>query len=80
VLPVADPIAEGATALVRDLAREDRESRDLEFYYAEDYHQQYLYKNPGGYCPVHSTGVSCPVGTGVRQDQVPAQMDALPPH
>ncbi|HEY4447071.1 MAG TPA: peptide-methionine (S)-S-oxide reductase MsrA [Steroidobacteraceae bacterium] len=32
------------------------------FYYAEDYHQQYLYKVPGGYCPNHSTGVSCPVG------------------
>lgn len=34
------------------------------FYYAEDYHQQYLSKNPGGYCPVHATGVSCPVGLG----------------
>jgi peptide-methionine (S)-S-oxide reductase len=33
-----------------------------EFYYAEDYHQQYLYKVPNGYCPTHSTGVSCPVG------------------
>jgi peptide-methionine (S)-S-oxide reductase len=33
-----------------------------EFYYAEDYHQQYLEKNPDGYCPVHSTGASCPVG------------------
>jgi peptide-methionine (S)-S-oxide reductase len=33
-----------------------------EFYYAEDYHQQYLFKNPAGYCPDHSTGVSCPVG------------------
>ena len=32
------------------------------FYYAEDYHQQYLAKNPNGYCPNHSTGVSCPVG------------------
>lgn len=32
-----------------------------DFYYAEDYHQQYLAKNPGGYCPVHATGVSCPV-------------------
>lgn len=30
------------------------------FYYAEGYHQQYLEKNPGGYCPVHSTGVACP--------------------
>ena len=33
-----------------------------DFYYAEDYHQQYLYKVPNGYCPIHSTGVSCPVG------------------
>ncbi len=32
------------------------------FFYAEGYHQQYLAKNPGGYCPVHATGVSCPVG------------------
>jgi peptide-methionine (S)-S-oxide reductase len=30
------------------------------FYYAEDYHQQYLAKNPGGYCPNHSTGVKLP--------------------
>jgi len=30
------------------------------FYYAEDYHQQYLFKVPDGYCPVHSTGVACP--------------------
>jgi peptide-methionine (S)-S-oxide reductase len=30
-----------------------------EFYYAEDYHQQYLDKNPFGYCPVHATGVTC---------------------
>jgi peptide-methionine (S)-S-oxide reductase len=35
------------------------------FYYAEDYHQQYLDKNPRGYCPDHSTGVSCPIGVGV---------------
>jgi peptide-methionine (S)-S-oxide reductase len=32
------------------------------FYYAEDYHQQYLEKNPGGYCGIGGTGVSCPVG------------------
>ena len=35
------------------------------FYYAEEYHQQYLAKNPDGYCPDHSTGVSCPVGLAV---------------
>jgi peptide-methionine (S)-S-oxide reductase len=32
------------------------------FYYAEEYHQQYLHKNPGGYCGLHGTGVSCPIG------------------
>jgi peptide-methionine (S)-S-oxide reductase len=32
------------------------------FFYAEDYHQQYLAKNPGGYCSIGGTGVSCPVG------------------
>jgi len=32
------------------------------FYYAEDYHQQYLDKNPGGYCGLGGTGVSCPIG------------------
>jgi peptide-methionine (S)-S-oxide reductase len=32
------------------------------FYYAEDYHQQYLQKNPGGYCGLGGTGVSCPIG------------------
>jgi peptide-methionine (S)-S-oxide reductase len=36
-----------------------------EFYYAEDYHQQYLDKNPGGYCGLGGTGVACPIGTGV---------------
>jgi peptide-methionine (S)-S-oxide reductase len=35
------------------------------FYYAEEYHQQYLAKNPDGYCGLGGTGVSCPVGTGV---------------
>ncbi len=34
------------------------------FYYAEDYHQQYLHKNPWGYCGIGGTGVSCPVGIG----------------
>jgi peptide-methionine (S)-S-oxide reductase len=36
------------------------------FYYAEDYHQQYLAKNPDGYCGMGGTGVSCPVGLGGR--------------
>ena len=35
------------------------------FYYAEDYHQQYLAKNPGGYCGIGGTGVSCPTGLAV---------------
>ena len=39
-----------------------------EFYYAEDYHQQYLDKNPGGYCGLGGTGVACPIGTGVSAD------------
>ncbi|GAB3245268.1 peptide-methionine (S)-S-oxide reductase MsrA [Kineosporia babensis] len=45
------------------------ESRPAEdagtFWYAEDYHQQYLKKNPAGYCPDHGTGVACPIGVGV---------------
>jgi peptide-methionine (S)-S-oxide reductase len=36
-----------------------------EFYYAEDYHQQYLAKNPLGYCGIGGTGVSCPIGLGL---------------
>jgi peptide-methionine (S)-S-oxide reductase len=36
------------------------------FYYAEDYHQQYLAKNPNGYCGLGGTGVACPVGLGAR--------------
>src|SRR5262245_46997923 len=39
------------------------------FYYAEDYHQQYLAKNPAGYCGLGGTGVSCPVGAGVAAAQ-----------
>jgi peptide-methionine (S)-S-oxide reductase len=43
-----------------------------EFYYAEDYHQQYLAKNPGGYCGLGGTGVSCPVGLAAA-GSTPAQ-------
>jgi peptide-methionine (S)-S-oxide reductase len=39
-----------------------------EFYYAEDYHQQYLAKNPMGYCGLGGTGVSCPIGLGVAAE------------
>jgi peptide-methionine (S)-S-oxide reductase len=42
------------------ITTEIREAPD--FYYAEDYHQQYLAKNPGGYCGLGGTGVSCPIG------------------
>jgi peptide-methionine (S)-S-oxide reductase len=43
------------------------EIRPLEnFYYAEDYHQQYLAKNPGGYCGIGGTGVSCPTGLATQ--------------
>jgi len=40
------------------------------FYFAEDYHQQYLEKVPNGYCPVHATGVKLPEGAIVRMEQV----------
>ena len=43
-----------------EITTEIRETGD--FYYAEPYHQQYLAKNPGGYCGLGGTGVSCPVG------------------
>lgn len=36
------------------------------FYFAEGYHQQYLHKNPGGYCGLGGTGVSCPIGVSTR--------------
>jgi peptide-methionine (S)-S-oxide reductase len=38
-----------------------------EFYFAEDYHQQYLAKNPHGYCGLGGTGVACPIGAGISQ-------------
>jgi peptide-methionine (S)-S-oxide reductase len=39
------------------------------FYYAEGYHQQYLARNPNGYCGLGGTGVSCPIGTGVAASE-----------
>src|SRR5690625_24095 len=48
------------------------------FYYAEGFHQQYLDKNPAGYCNHGPNGMTCPVGV-LRQDQVPAQQDMAPP-
>ncbi|KNX37976.1 peptide-methionine (S)-S-oxide reductase MsrA [Luteipulveratus halotolerans] len=49
-----------------------------EFYYAEGYHQQYLHKNPGGYCNHGPNGMTCPVGV-VKQDQLPSQQSVHPP-
>ena len=40
-----------------------------EYFYAEDYHQQYLGKNPNGYCGIGGTGVSCPIGVAARAVQ-----------
>ena len=46
------------------------------FYYAEDYHQQYLHKVPHGYCGLGGTGVSCPIGPATSS--APAS-PAMPP-
>ena len=43
------------------------------YYFAEDYHQQYLHKVPNGYCPDHSTGVACPIGLGVSASEQPME-------
>ena len=43
------------------------------FYYAEDYHQQYLHQNPWGYCGLGGTGVSCPVGLGATAPAAPVE-------
>ncbi len=46
------------------------------FWYAEGYHQQYLHKNPGGYCNHGPNGLTCPVGL-LRQDELPSQESVL---
>ncbi|CAN5737254.1 hypothetical protein BH23CHL5_BH23CHL5_19140 [soil metagenome] len=46
-----------------------------EFYYAEDYHQQYLHKNPNGYCGMEGTGVSCPVPWATKGGEIPQAAD-----
>jgi len=51
--------ARGLAAITTEIAPSS------EFYFAEDYHQQYLAKNPAGYCGLGGTGVSCPLPTGV---------------
>ncbi len=65
-------IARGVARPLRDRARRRRLGPITTeiaaagpFYYAEPYHQQYLARNPIGYCGLGGTGVSCPVGTGV---------------
>ena len=58
--------AYGKALAGRGLGAITTEIRPLDtFYYAEDYHQQYLAKNPAGYCGIGGTGVSCPIGVGV---------------
>ena len=53
---------EMTTSQARTKHRTTAQIAELCLQSAEDYHQQYLYKVPNGYCPDHSTGVSCPVG------------------
>jgi peptide-methionine (S)-S-oxide reductase len=45
-----------------EITTEIRSTTETPFFYAEGYHQQYLAKNPGGYCGIGGTGVSCPIG------------------
>lgn len=49
----------GYGQITTEITRLDEASGEPAFWYAEDYHQQYLIKNPGGYCPIHATGVTC---------------------
>lgn len=66
VTPEQEPVARALAAEARQ-AYAEAGFGDLttevapggEFFYAEDYHQQYLVKNPAGYCPIHATGVKC---------------------
>jgi peptide-methionine (S)-S-oxide reductase len=52
-----------------DITTEGRPASEAgPFYYAEEYHQQYLHKVPWGYCPDHGTGLSCPIGLGVKTE------------
>lgn len=62
---LASKAAYGAALAAKGLGEITTEIAPLrDFYYAEDYHQQYLAKNPAGYCGLGGTGVSCPVGVG----------------
>jgi peptide-methionine (S)-S-oxide reductase len=55
-----------------DITTEIAPLADGGFFYAEGYHQQYLAKNPGGYCGLGGTGVACPVGTGIDTGNPPS--------
>ncbi len=55
-----------AAGVTRDITTEIRQMPP--FYYAETEHQQYLAKNPGGYCGLGGTGVACPIGLGVSSE------------
>ncbi len=62
----ASKAAFGEALRARGFGTITTEIRDApEFYFAEDYHQQYLAKNPSGYCGLGGTGVACAIGTGV---------------
>ena len=62
-----------------EITTEIRSAEDAgPFYLAEDYHQGYLHKNPGGYCNHGPNGMTCPIGI-VRQDQLPSQQEIAPP-
>ena len=63
---LARHVRRGARAPATAARSPPRSTRPATFYYAEDYHQQYLDKNPGGYCGLGGTGVACPIGTGVN--------------
>ena len=72
--PLADNVAREDASLVARLRAAGLGQITTEiipvptFYYAEDYHQQYLAKNPNGYCGLAGTGVSCPIGLGVAAE------------
>ena len=70
------PLAEGSRKRYQDvltaagygeITTEIRPVEETPFFYAEDYHQQYLAKNPDGYCGLGGTGVACPVGLSVAR-------------
>lgn len=65
-LEIAEKVRDNFQKALDDAGRRGRITTEIasagEFYFAEDYHQQYLAKNPGGYCGLRGTGVSCPTG------------------